>query len=144
MAFWESKVRVGRPNKYKHGRALSTVERVRAMRAKRTLVTAPVTSLKYKKAKLQLEELYSEGINPNKARTELKDRFGQRVDIHGFGWKDADYYQEELKQDRYWGVRMANKRRKKYDSVAERVAAWRLRKKIEEENKEEDEEEEEE
>ncbi|CAG8679634.1 46127_t:CDS:2 [Gigaspora margarita] len=84
--------RVGRPSKYKHGRALSGAERVRAMRAKQILATTPITSLKYKKAKLQLEELYSEGVNPNKARTELKDRFGHRVDIHGF---------EELKQDRY-------------------------------------------
>lgn len=112
MALWKSKV--GRPSKYKHGRALSGAERVRAMRAKQTLATAPITSLKYKKAKFQLTELYSEGVNPNKARTELKDRFGQRVDIHGFGWKDTDAYQEELKQDRYWGVRMANKRRTKF------------------------------
>ena len=83
MVFLRQKV--GRPSKYKHGRALSGAERIRAMRAKQLLATSPITSLKYKKALNKLEELYSEGVNPNKKRTELKDRYGQRVDIHGFG-----------------------------------------------------------
>lgn len=141
MAFGKSKV--GRPTKYKHGRALSIAERVRALRAKKILATANLTSPQYKRAFTQLEEVYSK--NPNRGKTELKNRFGQRVDIHNFSWKDTGEYKEELKQDRYWGVRMANKRRRKYDSDAERVAAWRLRKKIEEEiaEKKPDEEEEE-
>ncbi|CAG8472466.1 11197_t:CDS:2 [Ambispora gerdemannii] len=61
-----------------HGRALTGAERVRVMRAKTILATAPITSIKYKKALDQLKELYSEGVNPNKTKTELKDRYGQR------------------------------------------------------------------
>jgi len=76
---------IGRPSKYKHGRALTATERQQAKRAKEALVKFPTTSFKYKKALDQLKELYSEGINPNKSRTELKDRFGRRVNIHGYG-----------------------------------------------------------
>ena len=76
--------RVGRPSKYKHGRALTGAERIKAMRAKQALAKYPPSSPKYKKALAQLEELYSEGINPNQEHTELKDRYGQRVDIHGY------------------------------------------------------------
>lgn len=95
------KQRVGRPSKYKHGRALTGAERVRTMRTKRILATANITSFEYKRALSKLEEIYSEGVNPNKSKTELKDKYGHRVDIHGFGWKDTDEYREELKQDRY-------------------------------------------
>jgi len=73
------------PLKYKHGRALSGAERVKAMRAKQALAKYPPGSPKYNKAKTELEELYSEGINPNKEQTKLKDREGKRVDIHGYG-----------------------------------------------------------
>ena len=73
------------PLKYKHGRALSGAERIKAMRAKQVLSSVPITSSKYKKAVQDLESLYSEGVNPNQAQTELRDRYGQRVDIHGFG-----------------------------------------------------------
>ena len=73
------------PLKYKHGRPLTGAERIKAMRAKQVLSSAPITSPKYKKALAQLEELYSEGVNPNKEQTELKNRYGNRVDIHNFG-----------------------------------------------------------
>jgi len=55
------------------------------MRAKQILAAVPITSFKYKRALEQLKKLYSEGVNPNKKRTELRDKYGQRVDIHGFG-----------------------------------------------------------
>jgi hypothetical protein len=72
------------PLKYKHGRALTATERQRVKRAKEALTKYPPGSPKYKKAKAQLEELYSEGINPNKKQTELKNHQGNRVDIHGY------------------------------------------------------------
>jgi len=126
------KNKVGRPSKYKHTRALTGAERIKALRAKQILASAPITSLQYKKALAQLEELYSEGVNPNQAQTELRDRYGQRVDIHGFGWKDTDEYKEEQKQDRYWGVSQANKKRRSYhshraSSSQERVERYRSR-----------------
>jgi hypothetical protein len=73
------------PLRYKHGRPLTGAERIKAMRAKQALAKYSFSSPKYKKAVAQLEELYSEGVNPNQEKTELKNRYGNRVDIHGFG-----------------------------------------------------------
>ena len=93
------KAKVGRPTKYKFGRALTATERKKAERAKKKLATVNLTSSDYQKYLKQLETLYSK--NPNQQQTELINRFGRRVDIHGFGWKDTDEYKGELKQDRY-------------------------------------------
>src|SRR5687768_16728541 len=93
------KIKRGKPPlKYKHGRPLTGAERIKALRAKQALSKYPFSSPKYKKALVQLEELYSEGVNPNQEKTELKNQSGNRVDIHGFGWRDTDEYKEEQKQ----------------------------------------------
>ena len=131
--------RRGRPSfKYKHGRALTAAERVRALRAKRVLAMVPITSPEYKKALVQLKELYSEGVNPNKEKTELKNRYGNRVDIHGFNWEDTAEgrehvaWEEEIKRKERHSRLGAGRPslKEKPMSSAERVFRHRLRKKL--------------